>query len=719
MPINSTRPRRWVTPLALAALYAAICALRFAALALTPRSPCVIYDEFLYINAARGLFQGDGVAYFYGQPIAIKSLLYPLIIMPSFKALVSGLTDVLTAVRAINILLSNLAVFPAFAIASRLAGNRRAAWFVAVYTAAIPEMAMSQFAMTENLLLPLTLFAVLAFIKAFGSGSVTIASGDTKQSIATGGLLGSARNGGLGSVVFSCLAAILGVLAYFTKAGYAALPAAMLVTLVACFIRGRNKQSALRLCVFAINAAAAYFLLDAWFLSMQSLPSAGAVDLYQDQIASPRYLQPRDWLTVLLGVTMTGTAFAASIGFVPVLTLIPGGGVQSESTRATWLMLALSIGLVIAGISYTVFLPETAANLLDTQVHLRYLYPLGIPLIALSLSSSPGHERRRRGLPFWITACALVAGTAFTFPPKDYGSVSFHMMPFLALRAFGPLASVWAVRAATTAFIIVLTIYINKRGFTKPIKRAVCGVMLVWALLSSAMEYKELWEVRAQEWMYEDTMEAVEWAKEKPSVLVCDNKSTTSTGVQWVSSLLYEYVPLVQIDRLEPVLIRNGEAVRFIPPRYWREQPANEVAAERLIMDAAAYAMIMPSADVEARTSVNGAYVMIDAPSDRPWLAARTRSVIGDKSLIVYGSSIDIFDMSIIARGVVTVVLTVTSEEKEGYIEVSCGDDTQSRDLAADKQTVEFTFDVPPGADVLRVSMVPLGDVYLDGWEVR
>ncbi|MDR1569821.1 MAG: glycosyltransferase family 39 protein [Oscillospiraceae bacterium] len=705
--------KRSIDPAALVVLYAALCALRIAALAITPRAASVIYDEFLYVNAARSLF-AQGRALFYGQPIAAESLLYPLLISPLF-ALPESI-DILRAIRIWNTLVSNLALFVAFATARRLTRSRKAAWFVTLYLGLMPEMTTNQYALAENILLPLTLFALYAFLRACddSGGAERVRCED-----ACGISLNPLRPGcaaPLAPLIWGGFSAIASVLTYFTKPGYAALPTALFAVLAAHALRERDKPSIVRVAVWAVCAAAAYFSVNAWFASMQSLPDVGATDLYAGQLSSVTALSFENWLTVLYGTVATAFMFTAAFAFFPALAQTIRLDGRSAGERALRSATLIASALMVIGIGYAVFLSEAADPITDSWYHLRYLYPFTIPVIALALS--PSAERSRPGAAFWITAGLMICGIALIFPPKDYGSVSFQMMSFVGLRAFGDRIPIWAVRCATAALVAGMAACWRVCGFTRALRTSACALLLAWAVLSTGMETRALIEARDMEWMAADTQEALEWARAESSVFVCEPTRVTSLGVQWIALLLREDAPVVTCERLPAVLIENGSAVSFTPPRFWREAPSTPARVTRLILDAGAYKRIQPSPEVVAHTSADGAYVMIDAPTDRAWFAARTRSIFAEMNdMLVYGSQIEVYEPSLLERDELTLKISLTSKE-DGYIEINVGDDMKALDLKAGEQTLDLTFAITPGARELRIFFNPLGDVFLGSWQV-
>ena len=74
-------------------------------------------DESLYWNLERSLYAGSEVA-LRGQPLTYDILLYPLILLPLLE--LPSSVDLFRAVQALNTILMNAAVFPAFALALRV-----------------------------------------------------------------------------------------------------------------------------------------------------------------------------------------------------------------------------------------------------------------------------------------------------------------------------------------------------------------------------------------------------------------------------------------------------------------------------------------------------------------------------------------------------------------------------------------------------------------------
>lgn len=120
--------------------------------------PSIMADELRYLNISSSLLN-DGRILFRGQPISYAYILYPLMIAP-LNLLPEGV-NIYRAIELFNIVCLSLAPFPAYALALRLTGNRRASLLLAFSLVLLPDSIMARHVMVESVALPMALVAFL------------------------------------------------------------------------------------------------------------------------------------------------------------------------------------------------------------------------------------------------------------------------------------------------------------------------------------------------------------------------------------------------------------------------------------------------------------------------------------------------------------------------------------------------------------------------------
>ena len=126
-------------------------------------APFIMTDELIYSELGRS-FAATGSFAIRDVPISGYGVLYPVLISPAY-ALFGSLTEAYAAVKVINSLVMSLAAVPAFLIARRVVG-RGLALLAAVLAVAVPSLAYTATAMTENLYYPLALLVMWAALLA-------------------------------------------------------------------------------------------------------------------------------------------------------------------------------------------------------------------------------------------------------------------------------------------------------------------------------------------------------------------------------------------------------------------------------------------------------------------------------------------------------------------------------------------------------------------------
>ena len=141
----------------------AVCAVVYGVLSSYPRELAVYSDELRYLDVARSLLQGRGLRV-RNMTSDYQKILYPLCILPAL--LLKTTAAQITAIGWLNAVYMASAVFPAYALARAMGMNRRRTAFLVGVTAVLPTMSAASTFMSETVFLPLSLWQVYFFLRA-------------------------------------------------------------------------------------------------------------------------------------------------------------------------------------------------------------------------------------------------------------------------------------------------------------------------------------------------------------------------------------------------------------------------------------------------------------------------------------------------------------------------------------------------------------------------
>lgn len=145
------------------ALVFLVCAVVYGLLSSYPRELAVYSDELRYLDVARSLLQGRGLRV-RNMPSDYQKILYPLCILPALLLRTTAVQ--ITAIGWLNAVYMASAVFPAYALARAMRLNPRRTAFLVGVTAVLPTMSAAATFMSETVFLPLSLWQVYFFLRA-------------------------------------------------------------------------------------------------------------------------------------------------------------------------------------------------------------------------------------------------------------------------------------------------------------------------------------------------------------------------------------------------------------------------------------------------------------------------------------------------------------------------------------------------------------------------
>ena len=369
------------------ALVFLVCAVVYGLLSSYPRELAVYSDELRYLDVARSLLQGRGLRV-RNMPSDYQKILYPLCILPAL--LLRTTAAQITAIGWLNAVYMASAVFPAYALARAMRLNPRRTAFLVGVTAVLPTMSAAATFMSETVFLPLSLWQVYFFLRAM-LAAPRARAGWCAAAGAFCYLLYLNKEVALYYLIAWVL--VRGWVWWHDKAGWRAelaCNAALLGSFLACFVLAK---------VTLFRGLGNSYNQTGWLTGEQwrFLPFALVCDAL---------------FTVL--------AFWVYPVLLPLCGLHrPRRGSDARRTQLP-LFLLLCLGIGVAVIAWSITVREDLHDPSPRQ-HMRYLEPLLIPLLAVTMNTldealTPARKRLLAaltalwGISFIVVCRAIGAG---------------------------------------------------------------------------------------------------------------------------------------------------------------------------------------------------------------------------------------------------------------------------------------------------------------------
>ena len=445
----------------------AVCAVVYGMLSSYPRELAVYSDELRYLDVARSLLQGRGLRV-RNMPSDYQKILYPLCILPAL--LLKTTAAQITAIGWLNAVYMASAVFPAYALARAMGMNRRRTAFLVGVTAVMPTMSAASTFMSETVFLPLSLWQVYFFLRAMLAEP-------------------KARVGWCAAAGAFCY------LLYLNKE--VALYYLIAWVLVRAWVWWHDKAS--WRAELACNTALLGSFLVCFLLAKATL-FRGLGNSYNQT----GWLTAEQWR--FLPFALVCDALFAVLAFWVFPVLLPLCGLhrprRGSDARRTQLplFLLLSLGIGVAVIAWSITVREDLGSPSPRQ-HTRYLEPLLIPLLAVTLDTLDEKltKTRRRilaaltiawGVLFVVVCRAIGAGAGDNTLLQwfDFAADRTDRLPVLGQGAW---LAVW--RTVIAVGVAVLGVLLVRRKG----RRVLAGAALVLCVLCYAGEW------RINRWTYE------------------------------------------------------------------------------------------------------------------------------------------------------------------------------------------------------------------------
>ena len=379
---TAQRRKSW---LYLVLLFAA-CTVVYGLLSTYPRELAVYSDEVRYLDIARSLFQGRGLRV-RNMASDYQKILYPLCILPALAFRTTAAQ--ITAVGWLNAAWASSAVFPACALARATGQSRRRTAFLVGVTALLPTMAACATFMSETVFLPLSLWQVYFLWRAMAAASPRARAG------------------------WCAVAGAWCYLLYLNKE--VALYYLIAWVLLRLWVVWNDRR------VWRAELAGTAALLGAFaacFLAGKLTLFAGLGNSYNQT----GWLNAAQWaflpFAVACDVLFTVLAFGVFPVLVPLCALgRPRPGSDPRRTQLP-LLLLLALGAGVGVVAWSITVREDLGSPSPRQ-HMRYLEPLLVPLLLVTLDALDGAltPARRR----LLAALTALWGAGFLLLCRDIG----------------------------------------------------------------------------------------------------------------------------------------------------------------------------------------------------------------------------------------------------------------------------------------------------------
>ena len=330
-----------------------VCAVVYGLLSSYPRELAVYSDELRYLDVARSLLQGRGLRV-RNMPSDYQKILYPLCILPAL--LLRTTAAQITTIGWLNAVYMASAVFPAYALARAMRLNPRRTAFLVGVTAVLPTMSAAATFMSETVFLPLSLWQVYFFLRA---------------------MLAAPR----ARVGWCAAAGAFCYLLYLNKE--VALYYLIAWVLVRAWVWWHDKAS--WRAELACNAALLGSFLACFVLAKVTL-FRGLGNSYNQT----GWLTGEQWRFLPFALVCDALFTVLAFWVYPVLLPLcglhrPRRGSDARRTQLP-LFLLLCLGIGVAVIAWSITVREDLHDPSPRQ-HMRYLEPLLIPLLAVTMDT--------------------------------------------------------------------------------------------------------------------------------------------------------------------------------------------------------------------------------------------------------------------------------------------------------------------------------------------
>ena len=625
----------------------------------TVNMPTVYIDEGLYINIARSLFH-DGQVMYRDQPISYVYLLYPIFLLPVFLLPTSA--NLYRAVQFYNAVLMSSSLFPAYLLGRKTGLSAERSILLGILTILVPEFALSSFLTAESLYYPLMMWTfVLAAVLCREEEKTT--------------------------VPYLLLGTLAGLL-YFAKPVCIIFPCCFLVVDLIFQVREGNRRRAM-LCV--ASAAVMGVLIGGGYLLYSGLfGEVTVLNLYEKQL-SQTTMESIPIMIQSVFYHIIAIVFSCGGAFV-VVPLFFAKAYPKEQVKLMVGSLAGILGSIV-GVAVMVVPYNYTGSGLTSPVHLRYLMFYFPMLFAFFLSPSILKQKAGRAAVIVLLGITLLTifPSAFHFINHQAGTFDSPGLNAFYSKRISPVVGILLI-ALSVVFAIYVILNLRKHGFTEPMRTMACLVTVIFFCVNGICSYA----ARRTTGLSDEVgaaMAAEVIAQEPDALIVTTNLYDDFRGFL-IDSHLHKPVQMVVMNDMLLNCTNTGGIYQSWEPLVQAPNTANNptVDTDTILFD------ITTSDYVEFSDSVQtmsvGNYVIAKITPEEPFLKSAIASMDGYILQSEDIGSLLIFDPDILARGYVTLDITMKSSSSELCTVTfsSCG---ESQEVTVSEEWQEYTITLP------------------------
>lgn len=645
--------------LILLGIFAISVLMRFILSYRTLNMPTVYIDEALYINIARSLFH-DGQVMYRDQPISYVYLLYPIFLLPVF--LLPASVNLYRAVQFYNAVLMSSSLFPAYLLGRKTGLSVERSILLGILTVLVPEFALSSFLTAESLYYPLMMWTfVLAAVLC--------------------------RKEEKPAVPYLLLGALAGLL-YFAKPVCIIFPCCFLVVDLILQVREGNLRRGM-LCI--ASAAVMGVLIGGGYLLYSGLfGDVTVLNLYEKQL-SQTTAESIPIMVQAFFYHIIAILFCCGGAFLAVPLFFPGAYSKSQVK----LMAAAVLGVLasIIGVAVMVVPYNYTGSGWTCPVHLRYLM-FYFPLLFVFFLS-PAMQKKKVGK---AAAAVLLGITLLTVFPSAFHFFNYQAGTFDSpgLNAYytariSPALGVLLI-LLSAGFAVYFIFRMRKQGFTESLRTMACLVTVIFFCVNGICSYAARRTTELSDEV--GAAEAAEIiAQESDALIVTTNLYDDFRGFL-IDSHLHKPVQMVVMNDMLLNCTNTGGIYQSWEPLVQAPNTANNptVDTDTILFD------ITTSDYVEFTDSVQttsvGNYVIAKITPGEPFLKSAIASMDGYILQKEDMGSLLIFDPDILARGSVTLDITMQATGGEPCtVTFSCCGESQSVTVSQEWQ--DYTITLP------------------------
>lgn len=431
-------------------IYLIAVAVRFVLALLLTEAPIVNIDEYLYFNIAKSM-ASSGEVLFNGQQANFSHLLYSIFLTPVYW--IHGNFNYFRLLQLWSIMLINLSVFPAFALAKEMTGNRKEAFLLTILTLLMADFIFGAVLMAECLIIPLTLTAMWL-------GYRWLKEHQLKNALIIGLCLG---------------------LLYEAKPGAVATPAVLLLLMIIEVIRKKTLKELLHPVAGLAVGGGIILLFRLTF---------GTASVYTEQVSMPF----GDYMNVFFTAMARYPAmFALAGGFGAVILPLMRLPRYSENDRNFLIAMLVALFASMVGTAWVINRYEFKTMI----VHIRYLaiyLPVFLYFTAIPQERTPAGQKlpggkkqpvQKTSIVFPIIAFAYTVIVLLIWGPNcmEKSRVSALAMSITKIVQGTPSLIILLVLAAVMTLVLI-----RQKNATK-LKKACLYVAALWIIMNGFIGY--------------------------------------------------------------------------------------------------------------------------------------------------------------------------------------------------------------------------------------